>query len=84
MRENATRRCPVVLAGCVVIFGIPYQYTLSHVLRARLVYLRDTFAIREQVRNDCWWPMLLHTHVHAVSLHPRTARPRSSAGLPDI
>lgn len=33
---------------CVVIFGIPYQYTLSHVLRARLVYLRDTFAIREQ------------------------------------
>lgn len=32
-----------------MIFGIPYQYTLSHVLRARLVYLRDTFAIREQV-----------------------------------
>jgi hypothetical protein len=33
---------------CVVIFGIPFQYTLSHVLRARLVYLRDAFAVREQ------------------------------------
>ena len=33
---------------CVAIFGIPFQYTLSHVLRARLVYLRDAFAIREQ------------------------------------
>lgn len=33
---------------CVVLIGIPFQYTLSHVLRARLVYLRDTFHIREQ------------------------------------
>mgnify|MGYP005990797409 CR=1 FL=1 len=32
----------------VVLIGIPFQYTLSHVLRARLVYLRDTFHIREQ------------------------------------
>ena len=31
----------------VVIIGIPYQYTLSHVLRARLVYLRETYNIRE-------------------------------------
>lgn len=31
----------------VVVFGIPYQYTLSIVLRARLAYLRDTFHIRE-------------------------------------
>ena len=32
----------------VVVIGIPFQYTLSHVLRARLVYLRDSFGIREQ------------------------------------
>ena len=32
----------------VVVIGIPFQYTLSHVLRARLVYLRDVFGIREQ------------------------------------
>lgn len=32
----------------VVLIGIPFQYTLSHVLRARLAYLRDTFHIREQ------------------------------------
>jgi Helicase C-terminal domain len=27
----------------VVMFGVPFQYTLSHVLRARLEYLRTTF-----------------------------------------
>jgi DNA excision repair protein ERCC-2 len=32
---------------CVVMFGIPYQYTLSRVLRARLEYLRETFQIKE-------------------------------------
>jgi DNA excision repair protein ERCC-2 len=32
----------------VLLFGIPFQYTLSVVLRARLAYLRDTFHIREQ------------------------------------
>ena len=32
---------------CVVMMGVPYQYTLSRVLRARLEYLRETFAIRE-------------------------------------
>jgi DNA excision repair protein ERCC-2 len=33
---------------CVVLFGIPFQYTRSVVLRARLQYLSDTFHIREQ------------------------------------
>lgn len=28
--------------------GVPYQYTLSRVLRARLEYLRETFQIKEQ------------------------------------
>ncbi len=31
----------------VVMFGVPFQYTLSHVLRARLEYLRATLQIRE-------------------------------------
>jgi len=32
---------------CVVMFGVPYQYTLSRILRARLEYLRASFQIRE-------------------------------------
>ncbi|CAK0735965.1 hypothetical protein CVIRNUC_000669 [Coccomyxa viridis] len=32
---------------CVVMFGVPYQYTLSRILRARLEYLRETFQIKE-------------------------------------
>ena len=32
---------------CVVMFGIPYQYTLSRILRARLEYLKDNFQIKE-------------------------------------
>jgi DNA excision repair protein ERCC-2 len=29
------------------MYGVPYQYTLSRVLRARLEYLRETFQIKE-------------------------------------
>ena len=32
---------------CVVIFGIPFQYTLSRVLRCRLEYLRQHFQLSE-------------------------------------
>ena len=31
----------------VVMYGVPFQYTLSRILRARLEYLRDTFQIKE-------------------------------------
>ncbi|KAG8861271.1 DNA-dependent ATPase of the nucleotide excision repair factor 4 complex [Serendipita sp. 411] len=31
----------------VIMFGVPYQYTESRILRARLEYLRDTYRIRE-------------------------------------
>ena len=31
----------------VVMFGVPYQYTLSRILRARLEYLRESFQIKE-------------------------------------
>ena len=30
-----------------IMYGVPYQYTLSRVLRARLEYLRETFQIKE-------------------------------------
>lgn len=29
------------------MFGVPYQYTLSRILRARLEYLRESFQIKE-------------------------------------
>eukprot|EP01036_Dinobryon_divergens_P032636 gene32636-42270_t len=32
---------------CVILFGIPYQYTLSHVLRARLNFMREKYNIRD-------------------------------------
>ncbi len=31
----------------VILFGIPYQYTESRILKARLEYLRDVYQIRE-------------------------------------
>ena len=33
---------------CVVLFGIPYQYTKSHVLRARLDYMREKYQVCPQ------------------------------------
>eukprot|EP00051_Salpingoeca_urceolata_P018231 m.254711 g.254711 ORF g.254711 m.254711 type:complete len:754 (+) comp19149_c0_seq6:448-2709(+) len=35
------------LGRCVVMFGIPYVYTQSRILKARLEYLSETFQIRE-------------------------------------
>jgi len=32
---------------CVIMFGVPFQYTKSRVLLAKLDYLRDTFQIKE-------------------------------------
>jgi DNA excision repair protein ERCC-2 len=32
---------------CVILFGVPYIYTESRVLRARLEFLRDQYQIRE-------------------------------------
>lgn len=32
---------------CVIVFGVPYQYTLSHVLRARLNFMREHYSIRD-------------------------------------
>ncbi|GBM44428.1 General transcription and DNA repair factor IIH helicase subunit XPD [Araneus ventricosus] len=35
------------LGRCVIMFGIPFVYTQSRILRSRLEYLRDQFQIRE-------------------------------------
>lgn len=35
------------LGRCVIMFGIPYVYTQSRILRARLEYMRDNYLIRE-------------------------------------
>ncbi|CAG2177999.1 unnamed protein product [Oppiella nova] len=35
------------LGRCVIMFGIPYVFTQSRILKARLEYLRDQFQIRE-------------------------------------
>ena len=34
------------LGRAVLMFGIPYVYTQSRILRARLEYLRDQFQVR--------------------------------------
>jgi DNA excision repair protein ERCC-2 len=36
---------------CVVLFGIPYQYTKSHVLRARLDFMREKYQV---TRDLCY------------------------------
>ena len=35
------------LGRCVIMFGIPYVYTQSRILKARLEYMRDHYNIRE-------------------------------------
>ena len=35
------------LGRCIIMIGIPYVYTLSSVLRARLDYLREMYQIKE-------------------------------------
>ena len=42
---------------CVVLFGIPYQYTKSHVLRARLDFMREKYQV-------C--PVLIHFELSFV------------------
>ena len=32
---------------CVLSFGVPYQYTLSHTLQERLTYMRENYQIRD-------------------------------------
>jgi len=39
----------VCVGRSVIMFGVPFQYTLSRVLRARMDYLRTEYGIEEGV-----------------------------------
>ncbi|KAL7750753.1 TFIIH/NER complex ATP-dependent 5'-3' DNA helicase subunit [Sorochytrium milnesiophthora] len=59
----------------VVMFGIPYQYTESRILKARLEYLRDQYHIRE---NDF---LTFDALRHAAQCVGRVLRGKSDYGL---
>jgi DNA excision repair protein ERCC-2 len=59
----------------VVMFGIPYQYTESRILKARLEYLRDQFQIRE---NDF---LTFDALRHAAQCVGRVIRGKTDYGL---
>lgn len=41
------------LGRAVLMFGIPYVYTQSRILKARLDYLRDQFQVSPLFQNNC-------------------------------
>ncbi|PWN27176.1 DNA repair helicase [Jaminaea rosea] len=59
----------------VVMFGVPYQYTESRILKARLEFLRDNFRIRE---NDF---LTFDAMRHAAQCVGRVLRGKSDYGL---
>ncbi|GAA5948612.1 hypothetical protein JCM10213_003558 [Rhodosporidiobolus nylandii] len=59
----------------VIMFGIPYQYTESRILKARLEYLRDTYRIRE---NDF---LTFDAMRHAAQCVGRVLRGKTDYGL---
>ncbi|SGY17434.1 BQ5605_C015g07784 [Microbotryum silenes-dioicae] len=59
----------------VIMFGIPYQYTESRILKARLEYLRDAYRIRE---NDF---LTFDAMRHAAQCVGRVLRGKSDYGL---
>uniref|UniRef100_A0A914GXT4 DNA 5'-3' helicase n=1 Tax=Globodera rostochiensis TaxID=31243 RepID=A0A914GXT4_GLORO len=63
------------LGRAVVMLGIPYVYTESRILRARLEYLRDQFGIRE---NDF---LTFDAMRHAAQCVGRVIRGKTDYGL---
>ncbi|GJN94295.1 hypothetical protein Rhopal_007369-T1 [Rhodotorula paludigena] len=59
----------------VIMFGIPYQYTESRILKARLEFLRDTYRIRE---NDF---LTFDAMRHAAQCVGRVLRGKTDYGL---
>jgi len=59
----------------VIMFGIPYQYTESRILKARLEYLRDNHRIRE---NDF---LTFDAMRHAAQCVGRVLRGKTDYGL---
>ena len=63
------------LGRCVIMFGIPYVYTQSRILKARLEYLRDQFQIRE---NDF---LTFDAMRHAAQCVGRAFRGKTDYGI---
>lgn len=63
------------LGRAVLMFGIPYVYTQSRILRARLEYLRDQFQIRE---NDF---LTFDAMRHAAQCVGRALRGKTDYGI---
>ncbi|KAI6231022.1 General transcription and DNA repair factor IIH helicase subunit XPD [Aphelenchoides besseyi] len=63
------------LGRAVIMVGIPYQYTESRILRARLEYLRDQFDIKE---NDF---LTFDAMRHAAQCAGRRLRGKTDYGL---
>ncbi|XP_063223266.1 general transcription and DNA repair factor IIH helicase subunit XPD [Bacillus rossius redtenbacheri] len=63
------------LGRAVLMFGIPYVYTQSRILRARLDYLRDQFQIRE---NDF---LTFDAMRHAAQCVGRAIRGKTDYGI---
>ncbi|EEB05968.1 transcription factor TFIIH complex subunit Rad15 [Schizosaccharomyces japonicus yFS275] len=59
----------------VIMFGIPYQYTESRILKARLEFLRDTYQIRE---NDF---LTFDAMRHAAQCLGRVLRGKDDSGI---
>uniref|UniRef100_A0A671LSR6 General transcription and DNA repair factor IIH helicase subunit XPD n=1 Tax=Sinocyclocheilus anshuiensis TaxID=1608454 RepID=A0A671LSR6_9TELE len=59
----------------VIVFGVPYVYTQSRILKARLEYLRDQFQIRE---NDF---LTFDAMRHAAQCVGRAIRGKTDYGL---
>jgi len=59
----------------VIMFGIPYQYTESRILKARLEYLRENFRIKE---NDF---LTFDALRHAAQCMGRVIRGKTDYGL---
>lgn len=63
------------LGRCVIMFGIPYMYTQSRILKARLDYLRDQYQIRE---NDF---LTFDAMRHAAQCVGRALRGKTDYGI---
>ncbi|XP_064622367.1 general transcription and DNA repair factor IIH helicase subunit XPD-like [Lineus longissimus] len=63
------------LGRCVIMFGVPYVYTQSRILKARLEYLRDQFQIRE---NDF---LTFDAMRHAAQCLGRVMRGKTDYGI---
>ncbi|RWS22840.1 TFIIH basal transcription factor complex helicase XPD subunit-like protein [Leptotrombidium deliense] len=63
------------LGRCVIMFGIPYIYTQSRILKARLEYLRDHYDIKE---NDF---LTFDAMRHAAQCVGRVLRGKTDYGI---